>query len=202
MPAPARTTSQAIVDAASRLLEEHGLEAMTMAEVADRVGVRGPSLYKRVPSRALLIRAVAEQAAADLAKGLEAGIASSRDPRAGLRAAAEAHRAFVHAHPNGYGLLFAHLLPESMPDAALVGRAGLPIVRAMEEIVGPARSLEAARTFVAWAHGFVSMELAGAFRLGGDVDAAFRYGVEATLAGIAAQASEQPEGVASRPSMP
>jgi AcrR family transcriptional regulator len=184
MPAPARTTSQAILDAASRIIESNGLDGLTMGAVAREVGVRAPSLYKHVPDRARLIRAVAEQAALDLTAAIATGAASDPDPRTALRAMAEVHRAYVHAHPNGYGLLFAHLLPDSMPDAALVARAGLPIVERMEELVGPAHALEAARSLVAWAHGFVSMELAGAFRLDGDVDRAFRFGVEALLLGV------------------
>jgi Tetracyclin repressor-like, C-terminal domain len=43
--------------------------------------------------------------------------------------------------------------------------------------VGSERALEAARLVTAFAHGFVLMELTGAFRLGGDVDEAYRYGV-------------------------
>lgn len=43
---------------------------------------------------------------------------------------------------------------------------------------GPEQALESARLVVAWAHGFVSLELAGAFRLGGDVDAAFDFGID------------------------
>jgi hypothetical protein len=38
---------------------------------------------------------------------------------------------------------------------------------------------------VAWIHGFVSMELAGAFRLGGDVQVAFDYGLERIIAAVA-----------------
>lgn len=43
-------------------------------------------------------------------------------------------------------------------------------------LAGPEHALESARLVVAWAHGFVSMELAGAFRLGGNVDTAFALG--------------------------
>lgn len=46
-----------------------------------------------------------------------------------------------------------------------------------ERLVGSERALEAARLVTAFAHGFVSMEITGAFRLGGDVDEAYRYGV-------------------------
>ena len=184
MPAPARTSRQAVVAAARAILEEADLDAVTMAAVAERVGVRGPSLYKHIANRGLLIRAVAEGVATDLGREIERAAAREQDPRAGLRAALIAHRRYVRAHPNGYGLLFAHLHPDSMPDAALVATSGLPIVRRMEELVGSERALEAARTLVAWAHGFVSMELAGAFRLGGDVDAAFAFGASAVLEGV------------------
>lgn len=184
MPAPTRTSMDAIVAAAGRILEEDGLERLTMAAVAEQVGVRGPSLYKHVPNRALLIRAVAEGTAGQLGAAIQEGVESSPDPRLGLRAGVTAHRAYVRTHPNGYGLLFAHLLPESMPDAALVAAVGLPIVRRAAELVGPERALPAARTLVAWAHGFVSMELAGAFRLGGDVDEAFEFGLVTLLAGL------------------
>jgi len=46
------------------------------------------------------------------------------------------------------------------------------------ELAGPDRALEAARSTVAWARGFIEMELTGAFRLGGDVEAAYQYGIE------------------------
>ena len=185
MPAPSRTSRDAIIAAAGEILEAGDLDAVTMAAVAERVGVRGPSLYKHVPNRAVLIRGIAERVAADLRVTIERAAGRQREPRAALRAAVVAYRRYVHANRNGYGLLFAHLLPESMPDAALVASAGVPIVRWMEDLVGPERALEAARTLVAWAHGFVSMELGGAFRLGGSVDAAFEFGADAVLRGVA-----------------
>src|SRR5262249_29484709 len=108
MPAPARTSTEAIIRAARELLEADGVDAVTMARVGERVGVRGPSLYKRVRDRSELIRLVGEDVVADLAAVLSR-TAGSGKPEDDLRAVAHAYRAFVHANPNGYALLFARL---------------------------------------------------------------------------------------------
>ncbi len=187
MPAPARTSKDAIVVAARAVLEEDGLDAVVMSRVAERVGVRGPSLYKHVKDRAALVRAVADAVTDDLAAALATAV-STGDPRRDLVATAHAYRHFVHANPNGYGLLFAHLAPELQPDPARLADLAQPLIAAMTELVGDDRALSAARTMVAWAHGFVSMELAGAFRLGGNLDAAYAEGIEVLLAGVSSSA--------------
>lgn len=191
-PAPARTSPEAIVAAARRILEADGLPAVTMRAVAESVGVKGPSLYKRLPDHAALLRAVSESVAADLTRTLtgadQAGVEPA-DPPADLRSVAHAYRAFVHGNPNGYRLLFADLPPGASPDPASLAAMGMPVVHAMARLVGETEALEAARTVVAWAHGFVSMELAGAFRLGGDLDEAYGYGIDTILAGISGRAT-------------
>ena len=186
-PAPARTSTDAIVAAARRILEADGLSSVTMRSVAEAVGVKGPSLYKRVPDRAALLRAVSESVVADLTRTM-ARATESGDPRADLRAAAVAYRTFVLRNPNGYRLLFADLA-EANPDPSALAAAGRAVVNAMARLAGPSDALEGARTFVAWAHGFVTMELAGAFRLGGDLDAAYAFGIEAILNGVSASAT-------------
>ena len=186
-PAPARTSTDAIVAAARRILESGGLPAITMRDVADAVGVKGPSLYKRVPDRAALLRAISESVIDDLGRAMSRATESD-DPRADLRAAAIAFRAFVLRNPNGYRLLFTDL-GDANPDASTLAALGEPVVNATTRLAGPSEALEGARTFVAWAHGFVSMELAGAFRLGGDLDAAYAFGIEAILDGVSGSAT-------------
>jgi AcrR family transcriptional regulator len=187
-PAPARTSTDAIVTAARRILERDGLAGLTMRSVAEAVGVRGPSLYKRLPDREALLRAVADSVVADLARTMSKA-AGTDDPAADVRTAVLDYRTFVQRNPNGYRLLFTDLPSGARPDPAILAALGEPLVAAMTRLAGESGALEAARTVVAWAHGFLTMELAGAFRLGGDLEIAYLFGIETILAGVSERAT-------------
>ncbi len=178
-PAPARTTDAAVLAAARDLLESGGPEAVTMQAVAERVGVRAPSLYKRVASRSALLRAVAEDAMAEIGTEL-ASAARTGDPAEDLRSMAMAFRAWAQRAPNAYRHLFGAAPGADRPSTGLGAAAVAPLLDACSRLVGPAHALDAARLLTAYVHGFTSMDLAGGFGLGGDIDAAFRWGV-ATL---------------------
>ena len=85
MPTPPRTSLPEIVAAGRSILEADGLGGLTMQRVAEEVGVRSPSLYKRVRSRGDLIRLIADSVADDLAATMDAA-ASGGDPANDLRA--------------------------------------------------------------------------------------------------------------------
>ncbi len=186
MPAPARTSTDAILAAGRAVLEAGGLDALTMQAVAERVGVRAPSLYKRFASRAALIAAIAADAFADLGAEIAAA-ASGQDPAADVRRIADAYRAFAHRSPQAYALLFANLPPDARPPTEDNARSAGPVIELTRRWLGDLHALEGARFLTAFAHGFVSMELAGAFRLGGDVDAAWRYGIDTLIRGLEAR---------------
>ncbi len=174
MPTPVRTTNEEVVAAARAILEELGPAGLTMQAVASRVGVRAPSLYKRFRDREALVTAVAGDAVDELAGRFErAG--------SGLRSLATTYRDFARTHPEAFRLMFTSAAPLEALE-----RSSAPVVRAAAEVAGEAYALEAARLFTAWATGFLQMELAGAFRLGGDVDEAFDYGLERIVAGVTA----------------
>ena len=175
MPTPARTSTTEIVAAGRRILEAEGFDGLTMQRVAAAVGVRAPSLYKRVTGRPELVRLIAADVADELSRTLDAA-AVGRDPKRDLRAIVIAFRAFALAHPEAYALLFRRLPEAERTEVDLASPGFEALFRTVEAVAGHDQRLEAARTVVAWANGFVGMELAGAFRLGGDVDRAFAFG--------------------------
>jgi AcrR family transcriptional regulator len=156
--------------------------------VAERVGVKAPSLYKRFTGRTELVAAVATDVATDLGEAMRAA-ATDADPAARLAALSVAYRSFALAAPRCTALLFSGVVPGGEPSAASQAEAAGPVLAAAEAIVGPARALAAARVLTAFAHGFTSMEAAGAFRFGGDVDEAYRLGIAALVAGLEAPAA-------------
>jgi AcrR family transcriptional regulator len=176
MPTPQRTSLTAIVEAARHIVETEGLANLTMQTVAVRVGVRAPSLYKRVRNRDDLVRLVTEDTVGALGRRLHA-VAVSGDPREDLGELCRALRAFAHEYPVCYRLVFAAGSEASRPDVGLFAEAAAPLLRVAKELAAPGDALEAARMITAWAHGFISMELANAFNLGGDVEHAFEYGI-------------------------
>jgi AcrR family transcriptional regulator len=183
LPAPAKTSLDAIVTAGRRILEADGLDGLTLQAVAHDVGVRAPSLYKRIDGRGDLVRRIGNAVAADLRDTLEAA-ATTGDPRADLRAMAHAVRQFARTQSRGYGLLFAPLPDGWRVDEAHNAELTAIILRAAGAVAGPDETMNAARMVVAWLNGFVSMEQAGAFRLGGSIDEAFDYGIDRILVGI------------------
>ncbi|HEY9424715.1 MAG TPA: TetR/AcrR family transcriptional regulator [Microterricola sp.] len=176
MPTPDRTSLDAIVGAARELLELDGLAALTMQAVALRVGVRAPSLYKRVQSRDDLIQLVAEASLTELAARL-----NSAQDAAEL---ANRFRAFGHERPAAFQLIMTPGagVPVARPEFGAA--ASEAVLGLAAELAGPDRALEAARTLTAWAAGFVSMELNGSFKLGGDVERAWEFGAAAIVEAI------------------
>lgn len=178
MPAPERTSLADITDAARRILESSGTDAVTMSAVANAVGIRPPSLYKRVEDRNGLLRLIADDAAAELVTAFRT--VTDAEPRDRLVGYARAFRHFAATAPRAASLLFAPPSEAARGDGTLPGEI-------MELLLDPLRALghtdplPAARTLTAWVYGFTVLEHAGAFRSGGDVDEAFTFGLSQVI---------------------
>lgn len=181
MPTPEKTTRDAIIAAGRDLVEVHGVAGLTMQAVADAVGVRAPSLYKRVRDRDELLALVVAASVDDLTARLSA--LSQPDARRRLLAIADALRTFAHERPVGYTLVFgAHGAPR--PEPAAASRSVAPLLDAVGALTGPEHALDGARLLTAWATGFLTMELGDRLRMGGDVDGAWRWGLERVVAAL------------------
>ncbi|MGT2425174.1 TetR/AcrR family transcriptional regulator [Amnibacterium kyonggiense] len=183
MPTPARTDRGAIVDAASGLLEEGGADAVTMQAVAERVGVRSPSLYKHVENRRALLEAVMTAAVAEL-DALSATVRDRDDARRSIAAQLDGLRRFARARPQAWALVMGIAPGAPLPSVASTEGSVRSLLEDVTELTGPDRALDGARLVVAWANGFIAMELAGAHRLGGDLDGAWRWGLARIVAAL------------------
>jgi AcrR family transcriptional regulator len=93
-----------ILDQALALVDEHGLAAMSMRAVAERVGLTSMALYPYVGGKDALLDGLVDLL------NLELGSACGADPadidwRQRLRALGRAVRALGHAHPGAFPLL-------------------------------------------------------------------------------------------------
>ena len=181
MPAPQRVTRAALTEAARTIAERDGIDAVTISAVAASVGVRAPSLYKHVAHRHDLLRLIADDAARELGDDITALTGSPADSAAALIAIGRAFRAFSARAPRAASLLFSGAALSSAPPSEPMRALTATLLGAVGATTA-GDPLPAARTLTAWAYGFCTMEQAGAFQLGGDVDEAFEFGL-ATLVG-------------------
>lgn len=162
-----------MVAAAAATADEIGFDRLTLAAVAERVGVRLPSLYKHIDSLDGLRRDVAVLATGELADRITAG-AVGRSGSAALRAVAEAYLGYGRRHPGRY----AATVRAPSPDDAEHGALADDVLRVVLAVLGGYGlqgddAIDAARALRASLHGFVTLEAAGGFGLPRDVDRSF-----------------------------
>ena len=160
-----------LVAAGRYLLEQEGPQALTMRRLAERVGIRAPSLYKHLPDKAALEAAIIATGLEDAAATFEQAVSGNNAGRA-LVALAAAYRGFALEHPHLYRLMNNGPLPREQLPPGLEERAAAPLLRA-------AGSQARARAVWAFAHGMVMLELDHRFPPDADLDAAWRAGIAA-----------------------
>ena len=87
-----------IRDAALTLFAEFGYHGTSMEDIAERLGIRAPSLYGHVESKQALLRDIMLGTLAALTADHRAAVASSTDVAEQLRRATEAHVRFHARH--------------------------------------------------------------------------------------------------------
>jgi AcrR family transcriptional regulator len=101
------TSRELLVDTARSYLDEHGLEGLTLREIARRAGVSHGAPLRHFDSLAALCSVVATEAFHGLYAEVAAAMEAVGDaPRTRLQAAGQGYVRFAVANPGPYSLMF------------------------------------------------------------------------------------------------
>ena len=169
-------TAASVGRAGAELVDEVGFENLSMGLLAERLGVKTPSLYKHVAGQADLAHRIAILSMTEFADAIR-DATQGRSGNEALVAGAQAMRTYVLQHPGRYAA--GNAARPTGPDD--------PLVAAIERVVAswaamlhgyhldPDEEIHALRMLRSALHGFAELEAAGGFRGRGPVDDSFTW---------------------------
>lgn len=168
-----------VVAAGAQLADDIGFANLAMAPLAERLGVRTPSLYKHIDSLADLQHAVATLAMRELAEALRDAM-QGRAGRDALAAFAATFRAYVIAHPGRYtasvGAEFTGTDDPLYLASAKVLESMAAVLRGYD--IPEPQMDHALRTLRCVFHGFATIQAANGFQWTGDPETSFDWMID------------------------
>ena len=179
-------SAERVVERAAQIVDEHGLEELSLSRLAADLGVAPPSLYKHVSGMSDLVRGVSVRAVDELADRLAASVMGLA-----LRALADAYRGFAHAHPGLYPMT---QVPAEASDGSLSSLRSSAAQRTVDIVTAALggyripedRIIDAVRMTRASLHGFVDIEVHGGFAMNAPIDVSFATLVDSLDAALVA----------------
>jgi AcrR family transcriptional regulator len=177
-------TQEVVIGEAARLIDQRGIDGLSLAVLAEKLGVRGPSLYKHVDGVPALRRGVMLAAKRALGDTM-AHAAVGRSGDEALTALCLAYRAWALNHPGQYPLTMRAPVPDDEEDSTVSARlVGIAYrVLAGYGLEGD-DAVDATRFFRSALHGYVSLETSGGFALPVDLDRSFQRLVDSVVTAI------------------
>jgi len=169
-------TRDDVVVAAAALVDEIGYHDLTMGVLAERLGVRAPSLYKHVEDLADLRHRIATLAITELGEAVR----DAMQGRAGLDALTAlltAARAYVANQPGRYtATIGAEFTGPDDPLLAASTRILGSIAAMLRGYgIGDDEMDHAIRTIRCTIHGFASLQASNGFQWSADLDESFEW---------------------------
>lgn len=180
MPYPQKLSEPQILEEAAGLVDEAGLDAVSMRVLAGRLGARAPSLYRYFPDKESLVRALSEMFWKDLAQAVE--------PHESVAGAARAYWDYGLRYPNRYAVLVSHM-PETEQLSVADTFQGTEPLEELTTRLDPERALVAERVLWTYLHGAVSLRLLWPTPDGLDPEEAFAAGLAAFEAWLESDAA-------------
>lgn len=175
MPRAGLNTTE-VVAAGAALADELGFGSLTLATLADRLGVKPPALYKHVDGLADLQHGIATLAMTEFGEALREALQGKAGSDA-LHALFATWRAYVTAHPGRYAATTGAVF-RGADDPLLV--AGLKVMDSIRAVLAgyrlePADLDHAIRAVRCTIHGFAVLQSANGFQWSADPDESFAW---------------------------
>lgn len=165
-----------VTEAAATLADEIGIERLSMNVVAERLGVKAPSLYKHVDGLAALTHRIAILSANEAGDALR-DATQGRSGGEALAAAAQALRDYVQQHPGRYAATTgARPIDATDPLGPALERTLVSLRAVLRGYhLESGAEIHALRMLRSTLHGYATLEVAGGFQIDVDVDESFRW---------------------------
>jgi AcrR family transcriptional regulator len=177
-------TSDVVISEAARLIDERGVEGLSLAVLAGRLGVKVPSLYKHVDGMPALRRAVMLAGKKSFADALADAAVGTSGAEA-IAAIALAYRTWALEHPGVYPLtMHAPILVDEQDKATSTTLVDVVYrVLAAYGLEGD-DAVDAVRFLRASLHGFVALETSGGFALPVDLERSYLRLVDSVVTAL------------------
>jgi AcrR family transcriptional regulator len=173
-----------IIESAAEIADQHGMQEVTLANLAKKLAIRPPSLYNHFDGLSGLRKKLAVYGY----KLLYAELVNAAVGRAGEEAIIELSKAYMYFARSHPGIYEATLLSPDMldPDVQRAARRIVDlIIRVLQTYdLEEESALHAVRGFRSLLHGFASLEQKGGFKLELDLDVSIVLIVRAFFAGL------------------
>lgn len=180
-----------LLDVALEVLERDGLENFSIGEIARTAGIKPPSLYKQFLSKADIeaqLIGVGFRLQGEANGRAVAALGASPSRRMVVEILVRAYRDFGFRHPQLYRLMHERPLPETLSEEVYSARAVDYRKLFSDSTVST--------SFWAWAHGLLSLELAGRYASQADVDGLWLVFVDRLTAEVTHDAAVVSDGSA------
>ncbi|AZQ73039.1 TetR/AcrR family transcriptional regulator [Streptomyces luteoverticillatus] len=156
-------TAAKLTAAAAAMADEQGLEKVTVSALARQFGVRDASLYSHVKNLRELVVRVALLSAEEVADRIAVAVAG-RAGKDALVAFADAYRDYALEHPGRYAATQRQFTPEEIGDSVGFHR-NIELTYGMLRAYGLTEPdlTDAGRLLRSTFHGYIHLELSGAF---------------------------------------
>lgn len=178
-----------VIEEAARLIDEEGLEQLSLGRLAERLGVRSPSLYNHVAGLPGLKRDLAVYCLRELIGPLTRAVIGKARAEA-IFALVDAYVAYARERPGRY-LLTLQAPPPDDKEWQQLGQQAVDIVSAIlaSYHLGEEETIHAIRSLRIIIRGAITMEMAGAFAMPISLDDSFHWLVHLFVTGLEQRAS-------------